>query len=164
MPVFANSNVFVLGQWGRLQWESREPLCWFWEHCDTWKKRGRLHQQCHVFYLLGRSRCFQLLSLCVLFFSPFVCLFFRVGAVLQLELASLRPSPKTMWVFERRSRWCFYSWSRTRDSSFNHNWVVLHECAVVHHQPVRVFTRARPDDTQAEFPIDVCKTNTLPRS
>lgn len=32
----------------------------------------------------------------VLFFSPFVCLFLRVGAVLRLELASLRPSPKTM--------------------------------------------------------------------
>lgn len=70
MPIFlTNSNVFVLGQWRRLQWESREPLCWFWKHCDTWKKRGRLHQQCHVFYLLGWSRRLQLLPLCFVFLT-----------------------------------------------------------------------------------------------
>lgn len=104
---------FVHGQWRRLQWKSRKPLCWLWEHCDPGEKRGWLHQQCHVFYLLCRSRYFKFIALSFVFLWHFSAIFqgwssFTVGAS---KIASIAKDNVSVSDCS--------SWTRSGESSFS---------------------------------------------
>lgn len=51
-----NKKSFLLFQWRWLQWESREPVRWIWQHSDPREERRGLPEQCHVLYLFSKSR------------------------------------------------------------------------------------------------------------